>query len=210
MRRAVALTAAGLLAGCAAIGEKEFSCPGYPSEPLCQSAAEVYAATETTDRVSPKPEPADAPPTGHPPADGAQSGEGWPIVPSPGPAPLPGEESGSPAPPDADEAYATTGGAVDPVPVAVDWTERPAALRTPAGVMRIWIAPWEDASGNLHAPAYLYTEIEPRRWRVGEAAPTTPRVLAPLQIEPRSERAPAARPDAFARPTPLEREPRAR
>ena len=36
--------------------------------------------------------------------------------------------------------------------------EDPLALRVPARVMRIWIAPWEDSRGDLHAPGYLYTE----------------------------------------------------
>jgi conjugal transfer pilus assembly protein TraV len=48
--------------------------------------------------------------------------------------------------------------------------EDPAALRVPARVMRIWIAPWEDSRGDLHAPGYLYTEIEPRRWALGAPA----------------------------------------
>jgi hypothetical protein len=30
------------LAGCAGLGKSEFACPGYPSEPLCLSTAEVY------------------------------------------------------------------------------------------------------------------------------------------------------------------------
>lgn len=40
-------------------------------------------------------------------------------------------------------------------------------LRTPARVVRIWIAPWEDEEGDLHMPGLVYTEIEKRRWQVG-------------------------------------------
>jgi hypothetical protein len=60
----------------------------------------------------------------------------------------------------------------------------PLALRMPAQVMRIWIAPWEDSRGDLHAPGYLYTEIEPRRWALDARDDPTP-VIRPLQIERR-------------------------
>jgi hypothetical protein len=64
--------------------------------------------------------------------------------------------------------------------------EDPLARRLPAKVMRIWIAPWEDSRGDLHAPGYLYTEIEPRRWTVGgPAEPERVTLIRPLQIERR-------------------------
>jgi hypothetical protein len=67
-------------------------------------------------------------------------------------------------------------------PGAVD----PLALRMPAQVMRIWIAPWEDSRGDLHAPGYVYTEIEPRRWTLGAPAERDRETLIrPLQIERR-------------------------
>jgi len=62
--------------------------------------------------------------------------------------------------------------------------EDPLALRSPARVMRIWIAPWEDSRGDLHAPGYLYTEIEPRRWTLDTRDERMPRIQ-PLQIERR-------------------------
>jgi hypothetical protein len=70
--------------------------------------------------------------------------------------------------------------------------EDPAALRVPARVMRIWIAPWEDSRGDLHAPGYLYTEIEPRRWALDARDDHTP-VIRPLQIERRDAPTNAAR-----------------
>jgi conjugal transfer pilus assembly protein TraV len=63
--------------------------------------------------------------------------------------------------------------------------------RAPAQIMRIWIAPWEDAAGNLHGASHIFTEIAPRRWQMasipGAAAGT---VLTPLQLEPRKAPAP--------------------
>jgi hypothetical protein len=53
--------------------------------------------------------------------------------------------------------------------------------------MRIWIAPWEDSRGDLHAPGYLYTEIDPRRWTLGEKTERNRETLVrPLQIERRN------------------------
>jgi conjugal transfer pilus assembly protein TraV len=68
----------------------------------------------------------------------------------------------------------------------------PAPLRTPAKVMRIWIAPWEDADGDLQVSGYVYTELAARRWLIGEpAAPLTP-TLRPLQVVPRKHPAESA------------------
>lgn len=59
--------------------------------------------------------------------------------------------------------------------------DKPVPIRTPAQIMRVWIAPYEDEGGNLHAPGYVYTEIMPRRW-IYPNDPTTAnqRIFAPL------------------------------
>lgn len=58
----------------------------------------------------------------------------------------------------------------------------PMPIRTPAKVMRIWIAPWEDEAGDLIASGYVYTEIEPRRWKIGlEQGGSGSRVIEPLK-----------------------------
>jgi len=46
-------------------------------------------------------------------------------------------------------------------------TAREEPFRTPAKVMRIYVASWEDESGDLHMGGYLFSEIEPRKWSVG-------------------------------------------
>jgi len=68
-----------------------------------------------------------------------------------------------------------------PVPKIDD----PTPIRTPAQIMRIWIAPWEDSDGDLMVSGYVYTELEPRRWMIGKSAPTVSPSLIPLQIEQR-------------------------
>jgi len=76
-----------------------------------------------------------------------------------------------------------------PVPKIDD----PTPIRTPSQVMRIWIAPWEDAEGDLMVSNYVYTELEPRRWMIGKGAPTLSPTLMPLQIEQRPPEKPVDR-----------------
>lgn len=47
----------------------------------------------------------------------------------------------------------------------------PIPIRTPAQVMRVWFAPWVDAQGSLHTQQYVFTEIEKRRWFMGQTPP---------------------------------------
>jgi hypothetical protein len=81
--------------------------------------------------------------------------------------------------------------------VSAEHVRAPAAgavpLRSPARVMRIWIAPWEDSRGDLHAPGYLYTEIDPRHWALDDRDDAAPPVR-PLQIERRDAPSRTSRP----------------
>jgi conjugal transfer pilus assembly protein TraV len=79
-----------------------------------------------------------------------------------------------------------------PVPKIDD----PTPIRTPAQVMRIWIAPWEDSDGDLMVSGYVYTELEPRRWMIGKSASTVSPSLIPLQIEQRPPERPLDRDQA--------------
>ena len=98
--------------------------------------------------------------------------------------------------PEAQETTDVISGPVLPRP------EGPVPIRLPAQVLRVWIAPWEDAHGDLHAPGYVYTEVVPRRWSFGEpAAASATQRITPLQVQHRSEGAAAPRP---ARPAPAE------
>jgi|JI10StandDraft_1071094.scaffolds.fasta_scaffold36880_4 conjugal transfer pilus assembly protein TraV len=46
-------------------------------------------------------------------------------------------------------------------------TEAAVPVRSPAKVIRTWIAPWEDDEGYLHASEYVFAEVEGRRWSIG-------------------------------------------
>ncbi|WP_200251063.1 TraV family lipoprotein [Lamprobacter modestohalophilus] len=63
----------------------------------------------------------------------------------------------------------------------------PAPIRAPASVMRVWVAPWEDADGTLHGANHLYIEVLPRRWQLDGAVLPAAGVLQPLQIAERSQ-----------------------
>ena len=67
----------------------------------------------------------------------------------------------------------------------------PTALRSPPRVIRLWIAPWEDADGDLHEASFLHVVVDTGRWlikRVRPAArsrldiatpPVTPHITSP-------------------------------
>jgi conjugal transfer pilus assembly protein TraV len=75
----------------------------------------------------------------------------------------------------------------------------PSAVRTPPKVLRIWIAPWEDSDGDLQAPSYVFTELEPRRWIIGNPGGTGYPTIKPLQVAARKSQA-APNADALADP----------
>src|SRR5699024_8714621 len=56
-------------------------------------------------------------------------------------------------------------------------------VRTPAQVMRIYISPWVSRDGALTMAQYVFTEITPRTWTIGEQSPAMgSRHFYPLQI----------------------------
>jgi conjugal transfer pilus assembly protein TraV len=78
-------------------------------------------------------------------------------------------------------------------PVAQD--QRPPQFqpkRVGPSAMEAWIAPWEDATGDLYPPASVYIEVNRPSWQYGDGAGRV-KVLRPLQVEQRSSPAlPAA------------------
>ncbi len=66
--------------------------------------------------------------------------------------------------------------------VAVPRIDQPVPIRTQAKVMRIWMAPWEDDDGDLHADGFMYTEIESRRWNLGDRFKSPGSAISPLSV----------------------------
>ena len=179
MRPALALPLLLLATACGAVpGTDSYSCGGLPVGVSCISARDTYKLTDGGKPVvamAGKATALDAPlaAQGQAPTQ-ATAAEVMPSAPAPS---APGSAIADPAglPP----GFATIAlrpedaGAPDVIP-----------LRTPAVVLRIWMAPWEDTDGRLHVPGYTYAEIEPRRWSIGQDEPTGGRRLQPLQTAP--------------------------
>jgi len=67
--------------------------------------------------------------------------------------------------------------------------------------MQAWIAPWEDATGDLYPPSTVYIEVDPERWQYSGSPGGRLRVLRPPQVERRAPSA-AATPDPGTAPGP--------
>jgi conjugal transfer pilus assembly protein TraV len=91
---------------------------------------------------------------------------------------------------------ATDATTTDPVSDALVGTTaslRNAALRSPARVLRLWIAPWEDADGDLHEASFLHVVIDTGRWLVERVRPA-PRSRMDIATPPLGSVAPTAVP----------------
>ena len=142
------------------IGEPDYGCSGMPEGVKCMSTRDVYNLTN--DGYVPNSVNEDAQQAAQRVVRAGASG---------------GAEGGSRDPNDVVSNY-----------VAPRLPDQPVPIRTPAQVMRVWIAPWEDDRGDLIVTGHLYTEVEPRRWVIGEQAANTQPSLRPLQsIQQNSE-----------------------
>ncbi|MGI2115591.1 TraV family lipoprotein (plasmid) [Shewanella sp. HL-SH4] len=63
----------------------------------------------------------------------------------------------------------------------------PLAVLQQPKTMRILVASWTDESGDLNMPGFVYVEVEPKKWLVGEQANKRPGRIVPLQIQQKSQ-----------------------
>lgn len=164
-----------LLTGCSGmvnIGASDFNCPS-PDGVQCKSAREIYGMTH--DGAVPAPDTATKKrgffSKKKTPAEVTESADVQQATTSTNDNQT--KEGGKPPATETDTV-------VDNY-VAPRLPDRPVPIRTPAHVMRIWVAPWEDTNGDLITNGYVYTEIEPRRWVVGKPESVGAPVLRPLQ-----------------------------
>lgn len=153
------------LSACGAIGEKDFACPGRPSGVRCMSASEVYRATHHTDVV----EATSPEALGDEPRMSDSSRKRQSAVSSQRSRRASSSVETAPA---HDEAQLRR-----PFPQV----DRPVPIRTPAQVMRVWIAPWEDTRGVLHGGEHAFIEVGARRWSMGERETAEPVRLFSIQ-----------------------------
>lgn len=149
--------AAIYLSGCA-VGKSEYACSGLAEGVNCTSARDVYTMTDDPNfqTVLQRENAEKARKKAGESGDTSGAGGSETVV----LRETPGEQ------------YITPRPARNPLPI-----------RTPATVMRIGFAPWEDEKGDLNVPGYIYTEIEPRRWEVGAERPPETPTLRPLQVQ---------------------------
>ena len=151
--------------GCASIGAEDYGCSGIPDGVTCMSTRDVFDSSNsgsTPVRVVKSDENYDR--------DSRDSND---------------DEEASSEKNNSQEVNSER--VSDPVVdtfVTPRIPDKPIPIRTPAQVMRIWVATWEDKnSGALMAPGYVYTEVEPRKWVIGKtesAAQQQGRTFKPL------------------------------
>lgn len=172
---AIAGLLGGVLAGCTTVGSSDFACPGRPEGVRCASALEVYQATESSDSVAATHTDA----LGDEPERAARvsARRQVPVNRSMASAEQASrhrrrdrEQVRRSPPPVSSESTLATATTSRILPRI----DKPVPVRTPARVMRVWIAPWEDKRGVFHSGGYAFVEIEARRWALGEPAKTEP------------------------------------
>lgn len=70
--------------------------------------------------------------------------------------------------------------------VTVITGNNPIPVRMPSKVMRVWINSYESASGDFVAPGYIYTEIEPKKWTMGQKITSDGQKVDPLKATAKS------------------------
>lgn len=151
----VIATAVAITQGCSSLGSYtngDYSCSGLPDGILCADVQTVYALTDGDDyaeRINELRQSQN------------KKGEGE----------LDSTESGHRGGAEAGKRQAS---ALPNAPSVRGVLPRNVSgivpLRTPAEVMRVYVRPWESKDGDLYVPGYLYTEIEARRWMIGDKA----------------------------------------
>ena len=69
----------------------------------------------------------------------------------------------------------------------------PLAVLEPPKVMRLLLASYKDARGNLNMPGYVYVQVEPETWSVGEAANLRPQRVIPTKLREKANQENQAR-----------------
>jgi conjugal transfer pilus assembly protein TraV len=163
-------------AGCASQGKSTFSCTGLPGSVTCMDAMTVYEITS-----DPALEAALRAELARRSAQGEKNIDTRALLQQ-----IRGQAS-----------YSAIGRTSLMAPLT-----QPMPVLEPARVVRIWIAPWVDRKGDLHMPSYVFSEITPRRWSLGEAEVSNTQVLAPVQVQQEATAPPTRASAAKASRTP--------
>ncbi|WP_166255979.1 type IV conjugative transfer system lipoprotein TraV [Marinobacter salicampi] len=177
------------LTGCSAIGmgESEFSCSGIPEKRGCMSARDVYEATANGGSIYDRNYSSNVEQTE------AVSDAGSVSQFRSKEERLSGKKADRNS--DSSTRVERIVRKVEDRYVAPSTPNKPVPVRTPAQVMRVWIAPWEDKNANLKVSSYVFTEIEKRRWMYDMRGVARGESIQPLQMmQPDPQGQPDARP----------------
>jgi len=159
MYKKLVLISLFLLSGCSGIGKSEFNCSGVPDGTVCKSARDVYFGNyQRGGETDIDSEEYARDPNGRKKKKNRNN-----------------------------KTRDSRNDFVIDTYIRPNLPDKPVPVRTPAKVMKIWIAPWEDRdSGAFFQPGFVYTEVEPRRWVPGmpSGASTGGRVFQPLNNKP--------------------------
>ena len=162
MRILLGMLVLSVLSGCASFGNPEYGCKGLPEGTKCMATRDIYEAT-----------------SGGQPIKATK-----PLKKENNPGDSKGDQSEINGQVGAMGSQAINDPVIDNF-VTPNLPDRPVPVLTPANVMRIWVASWEDvSSGALISPGYIYTEIKSRRWVIGKpesAAQAQRKVFKPLE-----------------------------
>lgn len=166
LRRTASTVVLGLVtlaSGCASMmGNPEFHCNGLPEKSPCMSARDSYFASSQESQADAKsPNVASVTTTTTMPVDADVEEEDF---------------------------HTVVERKVDEY-VLPKMPNKPQPIRTPAKVMRIFIAPYEDTAGDLVVSSYVFTEIETRKWLYENTTTPDYQALKVLQAMPPSQTA---------------------
>lgn len=149
------------MTGCSilAVGESEYACKGYDTKGVtCMSAREVYHATENASSIS----NSDFHKEDHEDHESGRDAQRQPSR---------SHEPGQPT----TQQHRAAGQYIQ--------HRGPTPIRTPARVMRVWVDTYEDKQGDLHSPGLVYTEVESRRWNIGNQPLKRSEKITPLGLK---------------------------
>ena len=205
----IALSASLLLQGCMTpIGKEEFTCPNQKKGGVCDGPRKIYELTNTRENLE---DIANDPnydgyvvvtdedgnsvaqrrekvPQGNSPSKtvrGMSDPSPEPVVYEPrehtqhsaknyqAAKPLPQVRTSQPTAGDDFGAWPTSTEPLAPEPLAV---------LEPPKVMRVLVASYKDARGNLNMPGYVFVQVEAETWSIGEAANLRPQRVVPMKV----------------------------
>ena len=104
-----------------------------------------------------------------------------------------------PARPPASTAAAATAVSASTAPPGLG--APPSALRSQPRVLRLWIAPWEDADGDLHEASVVHVLVDTGRWLIERVLPANRQRVDAVR-PPIPSTAPASAPSSASEPVP--------